>query len=117
MNHESTKTRTVVYVILAAAVLAGGGLSWRYMGSSAAPRSNTGIDGFPLVCVHCDHFFVVARDQIDSSPADPNGAGFKCEKCGKFGARVATQCRQCKQWFVAQARGAPCPHCSKNKPA
>ncbi len=101
------------YAVLAVTVLATGGLACRRADSSASSDANT----YHLVCKHCNHVWVIERDQARTYPADPEGAGFKCEKCGKFGARIGTQCKQCKNWYIAESRGMPCPICAKDNAA
>jgi hypothetical protein len=98
---------------LAIVILAAGGWIWHALSTSENSR---GIDGYPVVCRHCGHFFAIEPEQAYTYPKGPHGEGFKCEKCGKFGAQVAVRCEKCKGWYVAE-RGAQCPRCTKDKPA
>jgi hypothetical protein len=103
------------YVLVAFAVLVAGGWIWHSLGSSSSADGPG--EGYPVVCSQpgCGHFFVISPSDIETYPRGPNGEGFKCAKCGRFGARVAVQCDQCKQWYLPQegGRGAvACPRCA-----
>jgi hypothetical protein len=94
--------------------IAAAGYSWYAFGST----SSGGASGFPLVCAHCDHFFALSESELTTHPKSPTGEGFKCPKCGRFGARVAAKCDRCGQWVIMarDASGASyCPKCTKEK--
>ena len=100
------------YAALAMALLTAVGLACN---KSSSPASTADTSTYHLVCAECNHVWVIDREAARTYPADPNGAGFKCEKCGKFAAKVGTQCKKCNNWYIAAARGLPCPNCSKGK--
>lgn len=79
-------------------VVVAAGWAWHSFSSSASGAP----DGYPLVCPHCDHFFTLSEDELYTHPKSPTGAGFKCEKCGKFGAKIAAKCDKCGRWAVTQ---------------
>jgi len=83
---------------------------------SASGGSSGPTDGYHVVCKHCSHHSVIPQDQLESYPSSPQGEGYRCEKCGKFGSLAGKQCPQCKKWYLATYRGMPCPYCSKAKP-
>jgi hypothetical protein len=95
---------------LSAAVLVASGL-----GCSSKKSPDTEVNGYPAVCRHCNHFFVIPYDKLNTYPAGPNGEGLKCEKCGQFAAMRGTQCKKCKKWYIAESRGMPCPYCTAAK--
>jgi len=101
--------RSLSYAAMAMAVLAACGSACRDTASSPSADAST----YHLVCGNCNHVWVIKHDEARTYPADPNGAGFKCEKCGKFAAKVGTECKKCKNWYIAAARGMSCPHCQK----
>ena len=102
-----------IQAALTAALLAAAGLACNK--SSSSP-STADTSTYHLVCGQCNHVWVIDRDAARTYPADPNGAGFKCEQCGKFAARIGVQCKKCNNWYIAAARGTPCPHCQKSNP-
>lgn len=101
------------YIVLVVALLAGGGWAWHYWYS---PSGDGSTSGFPMLCPSCGAFFTLSEDELRTHPRGPNGEGFKCEKCGKFGATVAAKCEKCGQWMIP-AKGERgfdyCPKCSK----
>jgi hypothetical protein len=95
--------------LLAAALLTACALSCSDKGSSSGTPSAP--DGYTMMCKHCSQTFNVPRDDLHTYPADPNGEGLKCPKCGKFGGKLATKCPKCNNWYIAVSRGMPCPKC------
>lgn len=106
------------YVIAVVLALAVGLAIWQMMGKTAT----AGTEGFPAVCGRsdCGHFFKIPYDEADTWPRGSSGEGFKCDKCGQFGARIGVQCAQCKQWFAPKTEGtrgeSVCPKCSPPAP-
>lgn len=96
-------------ILLVVAILAVSALSCGDKSSSTSPPA--AADAFPMLCGHCGHYFTVPRDDLRTYPADPDGAGLKCPKCGKFGGKSATKCPKCNNWYIAVSRGSPCPNC------
>jgi hypothetical protein len=102
--------KTVLRVLLSMALIGASGLAC----NRKSPSVDTGgANGYPVVCKQCGHFFAIPLDKLPTYPGGPKGEGLKCEKCGQFAALRATQCQQCKTWYIAESRGMPCPQCSK----
>ena len=104
------------YAGLVLVFLAVGAYAWHALRSSAEDAP----DGYPLVCAHCDHFFTLDEDGLYTHPKSPQGEGFKCPKCSRFGARIAAKCDECKQWRIMQegpGGTASCPKCHPQAPA
>lgn len=78
-----------------------------------APVDAAQVKGTPVVCKDCGHFFVIPTDERRTYPSDPQAGAYKCEQCGHFAARYASQCPKCKQWYISESRAEPCPHCAK----
>jgi hypothetical protein len=98
--------------VLVVVLLASAGWIWYWTRSSA----EAGPDGYPLVCTRCDHFFTLDDNALASQPRSPTGEGFKCPRCGRFGAQVAARCDKCGQWTAMQqdaAGTAFCPKCPR----
>jgi len=72
--------------------------------------------GFNVLCTNatCGYQFVIPRDEARTYPRGSNREGFKCKKCGKFGALMAVQCKKCNRWYVPAERegAASCPYCT-----
>jgi hypothetical protein len=101
------------YIALGVVVLALGGWAWYYWFS---PSGGGSTSGFPMSCPGCGAFFTLSEDELTTHPKGPNGEGFKCEKCGKFGAAVASKCDKCGQWMIpVKGEGGVerCPKCNK----
>lgn len=105
--------RFLIYAGLGVLIL-GLGL-YTYMKVSAAASAQA--DGFHLKCTaaECGWYFTIPREQVRTYPRDPNGQGFRCEKCGKYSAQIASRCEQCGEWYaVTQGAGREggCPKCA-----
>lgn len=100
------------YIILAVCILGAVGGGWYFWNTSSGGSTS----GFPMVCPSCEAFFRFSQEEILAHPKGPNGEGFKCDKCGKFGVSVASRCDKCGQWMipVKDEHGAEsCPKCAK----
>lgn len=101
-----------IYAALVLASLATVVSAWRLVRSS----NLGGMSGYPIACPNCDHLFTLDEEEIYAHPKSPTGEGFKCPKCGKFGAKIAAKCDKCGQWAIME-RGpggtSSCPKCPK----
>lgn len=104
--------KSVPVILVVVVLLAGGFFTWRSFDSGS---SGENISGFPIVCRHCGHFFTIDEENVYTYPKDPGGAGFKCEKCGKFGGTTGVKCTSCGGWFITDrtgGAGTQCPKCA-----
>ncbi|MGQ9651126.1 MAG: hypothetical protein ACUVXJ_13535 [Phycisphaerae bacterium] len=105
--------RILTYTGLGVLIVTAGLYTWIKV-SAVTPAK---ADGFHLKCTapECGWCFTIPRDQVRTYPRDPNGQGFRCEKCGKFSAQIASRCEQCGEWYaVSQGTGREggCPKCA-----
>jgi phage FluMu protein Com len=104
--------KILIYAGLGILIAGAGIYTWMQVAAVTPDQANR----FHLKCTlaDCGWAFTIPREQVRTWPRDPGGKGFRCEKCGKFSAQIASRCEQCGEWYAITegvGRDGGCPKC------